>query len=360
MEITLEKIELVKDRTGVTYAEAKQALEENDGSVVDAIIDIEETVNAGRKERSFGDRGRQLFDKLKDLVKKGNVARIKVKRDDDTILNVPVNAGILGIAIAPLASVVAVVAAFGFKCVIEVVKQDGTIIDVSDAVTETVGNVTEKGSEAAERVKDKASILYEKGKGKADEYADKVKDKEFYEKARDKAEDLKDRAEDLADDLKDKAGDWTAKAGDIADDLKDKAEDFTAKAGDIADDLKERVEGLRDKADDAAEEVKEEAAEAAEAAEAVAEEGLKTRVRDLFGFQRIKEGVYNGADIDTFPWPMAMMEDLVNWIQNDEAGAPYRDLNWDQEFEEARTGKRAHNRHWTNTQMRKLDELDQY
>lgn len=49
MEITLEKIELVKDRTGVTYAEAKQALEENDGSVVDAIIDIEETVNAGKK-----------------------------------------------------------------------------------------------------------------------------------------------------------------------------------------------------------------------------------------------------------------------------------------------------------------------
>ena len=28
MEITLEKIELVKDRTGVTYAEAKEALEE--------------------------------------------------------------------------------------------------------------------------------------------------------------------------------------------------------------------------------------------------------------------------------------------------------------------------------------------
>ena len=27
MEITLEKIELVKDRTGVTYREAKEALE---------------------------------------------------------------------------------------------------------------------------------------------------------------------------------------------------------------------------------------------------------------------------------------------------------------------------------------------
>lgn len=69
MEITLEKIELVKDRTGVTYAEAKQALEEADGSVVDAIIAIEEKVNSGRKERGFGERGENLFKKLKELVK---------------------------------------------------------------------------------------------------------------------------------------------------------------------------------------------------------------------------------------------------------------------------------------------------
>lgn len=40
MEITLEKIELVKDRTGVTYKEAKEALEAADGNVVDAIIAI--------------------------------------------------------------------------------------------------------------------------------------------------------------------------------------------------------------------------------------------------------------------------------------------------------------------------------
>ena len=45
MEITLEKIELVKDRTGVSYKEAKDALEAADGSVVDAIIAIEETVD---------------------------------------------------------------------------------------------------------------------------------------------------------------------------------------------------------------------------------------------------------------------------------------------------------------------------
>lgn len=95
-------------------------------------------------------------------------------------------------------------------------------------------------------------------------------------------------------------------------------------------------------------------------AEAVAEAGLKTRVRDIFGFQRIKEGKYIGSDVDTFPWSVAMMEDLVDWIATEEAGSPYRKLNWDKEFEEARTGVRKLNRHWTNTQMRKLSQLDEY
>ena len=166
MEITLEKIELVKDRTGVTYAEAKAALEEAEGSVVDAIISIEETINAGEKKRGFGKKGIALFSSLKDLIKKGNVAKIQVKRDDELILNVPVNAGIVGLVIAPIASVVAVVAAFGFKCTIEVIKDDGTIIDVSDAVTDAMGTVVEKGSTVAGEMKEKGADLYQKGKEK--------------------------------------------------------------------------------------------------------------------------------------------------------------------------------------------------
>ena len=37
MEITLEKIELVRDRTGVSYKEAKDALEKADGRIAWAI-----------------------------------------------------------------------------------------------------------------------------------------------------------------------------------------------------------------------------------------------------------------------------------------------------------------------------------
>ncbi|MBQ0078723.1 MAG: DUF4342 domain-containing protein [Eubacterium sp.] len=200
MEITLEKIELVKDRTGVTYAEAKQALEEADGSVVDAIIAIEETVNSGSKKRGFGSKGEALFASIKEQVAKGNVAKILVKRDGELILNVPLNAGIVGLVIAPIASVVGVVAAFGFKCTIEIVKEDGTIIDISDAVSDTIGSVTEKGSAALDAAKVKA----EEAKVKAEEKAEDVKAKaeEAKAKASEKAEEVKAKATEKAEDVK--------------------------------------------------------------------------------------------------------------------------------------------------------------
>ena len=68
MEITLEKIELVKDRTGVSYKEAKEALEAADGSVVDAIIAIEETVDV-KKSNKAGEVANETMDKIKEFVK---------------------------------------------------------------------------------------------------------------------------------------------------------------------------------------------------------------------------------------------------------------------------------------------------
>ncbi|MDO4544786.1 MAG: DUF4342 domain-containing protein [Bacillota bacterium] len=222
MEITLEKIELVKDRTGVTYAEAKAALEEAEGSVVDAIIAIEETINAGEKGRGFGKKGEALFESLKELVKKGNVSKIQVKREGELILNVPVNAGIIGVVIAPLASVVAVVAAFGFKCTIEVIKDDGTIIDVSDAVTDAMGTVAEKSSTVASEMKEKGADLYQKGKEAGTE---------FYQKGKEKAEEtvnkMKKEAEefDFSECFPDEEGDdeIEVKIEDSKDDAEEKA-----------------------------------------------------------------------------------------------------------------------------------------
>ena len=122
MEVTLEKIELVKDRTGVSYKEAKEALEAADGSVVDAIISIEESLD-GEGKKSIGEQGTAVIDKVKGLVKKGNVSRIVVKKKDgEQLLNLPVNAGVIATILAPGGVLVSLIAAYGFKCNVEVIK----------------------------------------------------------------------------------------------------------------------------------------------------------------------------------------------------------------------------------------------
>ena len=192
MEITLEKIELVKDRTGVSYAEAKAALEAADGSVVDAIISIEESIDQDNA-KSISKQGNAIIENIKALVKKGNVSKIVIKKDDEVMLNIPVNLGILGTVIAPWGAVLGTLAAFGFKCTIELVGEDGTIIDVSDTVTDTVGTVVEKGSVIADEmkekgaeihsiVKEKSAGIYENARAKASDAIDKVrKEKEEFD-----------------------------------------------------------------------------------------------------------------------------------------------------------------------------------
>lgn len=93
----------------------------------------------------------------------------------------------------------------------------------------------------------------------------------------------------------------------------------------------------------------------------VVEQGEKTKVKDIFGFQRVREGKYTAGQIDTFPWSKAMVDDLVEWIRTDPKGQPYQNLNFDQEYREAETGESMFNqRHWSDTQMVRLSEVDQY
>jgi hypothetical protein len=174
MEITLEKIELVKDRTGVSYKEAKEALEAAEGSVVDAIIDIEESIDIKSKSK-IGEQSAHIVDKVKEAIKKGNVSKIIVKKNDEVIMNLPVNVGIVGTVLAPWAAVAGVIAAFGTKCVIELVKDDGEIIDISEMATDTFDGVVEKGSNIADEVKSKSADVFANVKAKTNDAINKAK-----------------------------------------------------------------------------------------------------------------------------------------------------------------------------------------
>ena len=79
-------------------------------------------------------RAEEIVEQIKELVRKGNIARIMVKRDADTILNIPLNVGILGTVLgltaAPWALIATAVATLGFDCRIELEKTDGEIIEL--------------------------------------------------------------------------------------------------------------------------------------------------------------------------------------------------------------------------------------
>ena len=53
MEITLEQVEQLREKTGVTYAQAKQALEYSGGNLLDAIIYLEERGAIPREEGAY-------------------------------------------------------------------------------------------------------------------------------------------------------------------------------------------------------------------------------------------------------------------------------------------------------------------
>ncbi|MEF9921283.1 MAG: DUF4342 domain-containing protein [Anaerovoracaceae bacterium] len=193
MEITLEKIELVKDRTGVTYKEAKEALEAAEGNVVDAIIAIEETIDI-KTSKKASEKCDDLVRKMKEIVKKGNISRIVITKDDETLVNLPLTVGILGTFVAFWGVIAGIVASFGFKCQIHFIKDDGSVIDL-----------TEKAGVFYEEAKDKGAEVYEDIKEKAPEVYDDIKDKStktfntLKEMAKDKLNDLKkddDRYED--------------------------------------------------------------------------------------------------------------------------------------------------------------------
>ncbi|PKM84800.1 MAG: ubiquitin [Firmicutes bacterium HGW-Firmicutes-11] len=177
MEITLEKIELVKDRTGVSYKEAKEALESSNGSVVDAIISIEESIDVKAKSK-IGEQSAMVVDKIKSAVRKGNVSKVIVRKGDEVMLNLPVSVSIIGSVLAPWAAVAGIIAVFGTKCTIELVKDNGEVIDISEIATDTFEDVVEKGSEIANEVKDKGSDVFDSVKTKATDAINKATKKD--------------------------------------------------------------------------------------------------------------------------------------------------------------------------------------
>ena len=98
-----------------------------------------------------------VIEKIKELVKKGNVSRIVVCRKGQQVLNIPVSVGAVG-AVVGLAAAkwVTVLATIGLGCTVEVIKSDGGIVNVMDE--ESNQKVRNFAADAVEKVKENIPV----------------------------------------------------------------------------------------------------------------------------------------------------------------------------------------------------------
>lgn len=160
--ITLEKVDMVIERTRTSYEMAKNALEASNGDVLEAIIYIEKLRKECEEESN--NESTMTMDELKcwfkELVEKGNVTRIKIKKDDVELIDIPVNAGIaVGViaVIMPAVLAAGVIAAIATKITIEITKEDGTVEVVNKYVSDITSEVKSKASVIADKIKNKVS-----------------------------------------------------------------------------------------------------------------------------------------------------------------------------------------------------------
>ena len=134
-----------------------------------------------------------IMENLKALVRKGNVSRIVISKDDKELVNIPVNVGIVGgvvgLAAAKWVVIAAVLATVGFGCMVQVVKEDGEITEVFGK--EQAEKARSKATEIVEDVKEKFNL--DEVVSKAADAVSEVKEKFSFDEVVDATvEDIKD------------------------------------------------------------------------------------------------------------------------------------------------------------------------
>ena len=67
-------------------------------------------------------------------------------------------------------------------------------------------------------------------------------------------------------------------------------------------------------------------------AEEIAVAGEKTKIKDVFGMERLEQSVYSGADIDASVWSKEIMEDFLRWFKESPKADNFRHLDWEPEI----------------------------
>lgn len=93
----LEKIDILRERMGIGYDEARTALNFAQGDLLMALDDLEKVRNGLGQDWDSEERGQGILDSIKSTVSSISQSTISLKRHDNTILSISAP---LGLALA--------------------------------------------------------------------------------------------------------------------------------------------------------------------------------------------------------------------------------------------------------------------
>ena len=116
--ITLEQIDLIMQRANVSYAEAKEALEQCGGDTVEALLLLEKANKVKPQNQSSGNNNDcSAGNRCKGFFSKLHATSFIIRKDDHTIIDVPLTIAILAFIFCCYISIVGLVIALilGYK-----------------------------------------------------------------------------------------------------------------------------------------------------------------------------------------------------------------------------------------------------
>ena len=166
---TFEKVEKLREKANVSYEEAKAALDEAGGDLLDAMILLEKQGKAEAKKESYSTkeeqtdivvvdepeksekkRGNAFTDKLKVLWHKSCENYFVMERNEETIINLPIWVFLIIVICTWQVTLVAMIVALFFGCRYSFKGADEM---------KAANNVCDKVTEAAEKVKEEYNKL---------------------------------------------------------------------------------------------------------------------------------------------------------------------------------------------------------
>ncbi|MDF2877346.1 MAG: hypothetical protein K0S30_442 [Clostridia bacterium] len=133
--ITIEQIDLIMARANVSYAEAKSALEQTNGDVVEALLFLEKEQKI--KDKAAFDIPPKANQKFMSFIEKLNAISFIMRKKDRTFVDVPLSVAIILVACTFYISIIGLLLALLFGIKIEFKGEN----EVADKINSTINHM---------------------------------------------------------------------------------------------------------------------------------------------------------------------------------------------------------------------------